>query len=161
MNISEDKVCEFLDACWNAGIKDPVAYLLSKRPQVYDWLKGAFPRGILPTDIDGEVEVGGQFLRLEFKHETALRNGHMPKGQIMALRKLSSTGLFTVMIIGIGVTAEPTCVIAYKCNGEITGVEDADRTSIRERCRLWSEWADKRAMQKPKPRNNIDGDGNC
>ena len=57
MNLYNEIVMKFIDACYGAGIKRPELFLISKMPQVYNWLKGCFPRGILPTDIDGEEAI--------------------------------------------------------------------------------------------------------
>lgn len=141
MNLVEDKIADFLDACWRAGIKSPIGFLLSKRPQVYDWLKGAFPRGILPTDVDGEVEINGYFLRLEFKHDQALRDGHIPKGQLKALQRLISTKKFTVFIIGMSDLGDPTCIAVYSNMGH-TPLFDANKEKIRELCKAWSDKAE-------------------
>lgn len=147
MNLAEDRICEFLEACYKAGIKNPASFLISKRPQVYDWLKGVFPRGILPTDIDGEVELNGHFLRLEFKEESALRNGFIAKGQTMALRRLVDTKHFTVFIIGTSNQGEPTCMQAYMPNGEIRELEDVDKAELQERCKKWSAWAERQKKE--------------
>lgn len=145
MNLSDDKIHSFLDACWNAGIKNPVAFLESKRPQVYDWLRDCFPRGILPTDIDGEVEIGGHFLRLEFKDDSALRNGYVPKGQRRALANLIQTNRFTVFIIGTNQLGEPTCCEIYSNKGH-TKLRDASKDTIREWCKNWAEKAEKNQL---------------
>lgn len=141
MKLRDDTILNFIEGCWKAGIKNPLSFLLSKRPQVYDWLKGAFPRGILPTDIDGEVEINGYFLRFEFKSREALENGYIPKGQKQALTRLCETKRFTVFVIGIDENAEPSCIEIYKHNGTQTKLMKTDRNGIREKCKAWAEWA--------------------
>lgn len=143
MNLGDDRVMRFLDACFDAGIKRPEAFILSKMPQVYGWLKGAFPRGILPTDIDGEVEISGNFLRMEFKHESAMRNGRIPKGQYNALKSLIVTGKFTVLLIGTNDGGEPTCFEAWHHNGKITKLQDGDGKKVFDFCQRWADWAEK------------------
>lgn len=143
MNLSDDRVIKFLDACFAAGIKRPDAFLLSKMPQVYNWLKGCFPRGILPTDIDGEVEINGHFLRFEFKHENALRTGAIPKGQHSALCALVKAGLFTVLLIGVNDMGEPTCCEIWHHNGVKTPLRECNKDFIRSVCVRWSEMAGK------------------
>lgn len=142
MRLQDEAVMNFIDGCYKAGIKDPVSFLISKRPQVYDWLKGVFPRGILPTDIDGEVEINGHFLRLEFKHESALRNGILPKGQLHALQRLQDTKVFTVVFIGINDMGDPTCHMIYYENGKRDLLKDCDKESLRARLSKWGERAD-------------------
>ena len=143
MNLQDDRVMRFLDACFDAGIKRPEAFILSKMPQVYGWLKGAFPRGILPTDIDGEVEINGHFLRMEFKHESAMRNGRIPKGQHAALKSLIFTKKFTVLLVGTDDGGNPTCYEAWHHNGTITPLMDATSNDVREFCSRWATFAAK------------------
>lgn len=138
MNLSEDRVVKFLDACYDAGIKRPDLFLISKMPQVYNWLKGCFPRGILPTDIDGEVEINGHFLRFEFKHENALRNGTIPRGQHSALSALVKAGKFTVLLIGTNDMGDPTCIEIWHHNGVKTKLRDCNRDYVQGLCRRWS-----------------------
>jgi hypothetical protein len=133
----------FLDSCYDAGIKRPEAFILSKMPQVYGWLKGAFPRGILPTDIDGEVEIKGSFLRMEFKHESAMRNGRIPRGQHAALKSLIATGKFTVLLVGTNDGGTPTCYEIWHHNGTITPLKDADAATIYDVCSRWAAFAEK------------------
>ena len=145
MHLSDDRIANFIDACWDAGIKRPDLFILSKMPQVYNWMKGCFPRGILPTDIDGEVEINGHFLRFEFKHENQLRNGAIPKGQYMALSRLVKAGLFTVMLIGVDDAGSPTCCELWHSNGKKVPLKDCDREHIRQLCKRWSVYAEKDA----------------
>jgi hypothetical protein len=142
MKLEDDRIMKFLDACYDAGIKRPEAFILSKMPQVYGWLKGAFPRGILPTDIDGEVEINGHFLRMEFKHESAMRNGRIPKGQHAALKSLVNTKKFTVLLIGTNDGGEPTCYEVWHHNGSITKLMDGDVAQVFDLCRRWSKYAE-------------------
>lgn len=145
MNLQEDRVLKFLDACYDAGIKRPEAFIMSKMPQVYGWLKGAFPRGILPTDIDGEVEILGHFLRMEFKHESALRSGRIPKGQHAALKSLIGTGRFTVLLVGTNDGGDATCFEVWHHNGKITPLIESDKNGVYDFCSRWSEWVGKQS----------------
>lgn len=62
-----------------------------------DWsiFNGLLPRGIRFTDVDGEIEIGGRFLRVEWKKPGAL----VPDGQLRALRAAANTGAVTVVIV--------------------------------------------------------------
>lgn len=142
MNLSDDKVIKFLDDCYDAGIKRPELFLMSKMPQVYNWLKGAFPRGILPTDIDGEVEVNGNFLRFEFKHENAALNGYLPKGQACALQRLVQHAPFTVLLIATNDEGDVTYHNRWH-RTEKTGWVPSSKQIIKELCSKWAEWAAK------------------
>lgn len=62
----------------------------------WDWMMGAFPRSIRPTDIDGMVEVNGRFLFIEQKRAGA----QIPHGQSLALKRLTAASpLVTVLIL--------------------------------------------------------------
>lgn len=110
---------------------------------VYDWLLGAFPRDIVPTDIDGEIEVGGRFLRLEFKHEAAIRNGIRPSGQLTAFLRVAKTGFFTVLFVGTNDRYEPTCFVPIKSNGEMAPLRETNKDQLREFCHQWAQWAER------------------
>lgn len=142
MNLYEDRISDFLDGCFRAGIKDPLRYMEQKRIMVFDWLRGIFPRDILPTDVDGEVEINGRFLRLEFKHEDALRAGRVPKGQRMALERLVRTGAFTVFIVGVDQCGEPKCLEVFKSNGTFSKLLETSKDDMRARCKAWAEWSE-------------------
>lgn len=142
MNLQDDRVIRFLDECYAAGIKRPEQFILAKMPQVYSWLKGAFPRGILPTDIDGEVEINGHFLRFEFKHENAIRSGAIPKGQMMALSALITTGRFTVLLVGVSELGIPSCYEVWFHNGAKRALQDCKPEDLRELCAKWAKYAE-------------------
>jgi hypothetical protein len=142
MNLYEDRISNFLDGCHGAGIKDPIAFMLDKRIRVFDWLRGAFPRGVIPTDIDAEVELNRRFLRLEFKHEDALRSGRVSKGQRNLLIRLAQTGLFTVFVVGEDNIGRPTCLEVIKSNGTICKLEETSYEDMRERCSKWGQYVE-------------------
>lgn len=134
---------QFLDECYAAGIKRPDLFMIAKMPQLFGWLKGAFPRGILPTDIDGEVEINGWFLRMEFKHEGALRRGRIPKGQKMALSRLIDTGRFTVLLIGTNDRSEPVCFESWHRLGKVCPLKDCCAADVYEFCKQWAAFAER------------------
>lgn len=142
MNLQDAAVMDFLDRCDKAGIRNPSEFLKSKMPVVYDYLKGAFPRGILPTDIDGEVEINGRFLRFEFKHESRVRSGAIPRGQLILFERLVSTGFHTVLLIGFDDSGDPVCVQIY-AKGKTVPFREATKDSIRKICADWSEWVER------------------
>ena len=149
MNIYSEEVARFLDRCYESGIKDPVRFMVDKFPRLYGELRGAFPRGILPTDVDGEVELSGQFLRFEFKHEDALRNGYVPKGQLRCIQALVATGKFTVFVVGHDQTGAPTlCHIyskRYPTNPKL--IDPFDNTQLRQLCATWSDLVQKKPLR--------------
>jgi len=143
MNLNSERVEQFYDDCFAAGLKDPLRFLLSKMPQTYGYLKGAFPRGILPTDVDGEVELNGFFLRFEFKHQDALRDGRVPKGQKRYLERLVVDKDFTVLLVGTNELGEPTLVdIWFRTKAGLLKIDRREFTDGRaELHQLCSRWA--------------------
>lgn len=141
MELHDPLVHKFLDDCYSSGIKDPVRFLIDKMPRVYGFLKGAFPRNILPTDVDGEVEINGHFLRLEFKHEKCLRNGMVPRGQAQAFKSLVNTGKFTVFYIGHNSNGSVTLldILAGSESGIKTKrIDPCDESRLRAACERWA-----------------------
>lgn len=149
MDLQSDQVCKFLDACERAGIKNPAAFLASKRHMVYDWLLGAFPHGIKPTDIDGLIHLNGYFLLLEFKDAGVLKNAIVPKGQLICLNALPDSGRFTVFLIGMDRNNEPTCMEEIHPNKKRVPLKEVDREVIRARCAEWARWAESDKPFKP------------
>lgn len=75
-------------------INDPASYVAG----LWDWavLDGCFGQTrIRPTDIDGEVERNGWFLRLETKAPGA----GIPEGQMRTFRQLIAIGRFTILVV--------------------------------------------------------------
>jgi hypothetical protein len=142
MQLHDSVVHKFLDDCYSSGIKDPVRFLIDKMPRVYGFLRGAFPRNILPTDIDGEVEINGHFLRLEFKHEKCLRDGRIPRGQAMCFRSLLETGRFTIFYAGHNSMGEVTCLQIWTSNN-IKVLDPCDMARFYLACANWAKYAEK------------------
>ena len=135
----------FLERCYQAGIRDPAAWLQSRGMGAFGWLKGAFPRGILPTDCDGEVEVKGQFLRLEFKSASKVRAGGIPKGQLYLFNSLIKTGVFTVFVAGHDDRGRVECCKVMRLiDGEpVTEFHDPLTTDeFHKMCGRWAESVD-------------------
>jgi hypothetical protein len=126
-----------------AGIKDISRYLHEIRLKSWGWLKGAFVReSILPTDIDGLVEVNGKFLLFENKYVGAT----MSNGQRQTLEKLVLNADFVVVRIdwdGAGrvVRFERWVKIMPVGTIDIKNHENATEKDIRELCLAWSKWA--------------------
>lgn len=143
MKLYTERVDEFLQSCYLAGIRDPVRFIESKMAQNYGYLRGAFPRNILPTDVDGEVELSGNILRFEFKHEGALREGRIPAGQMRYLKLLVERYGFTVFLVGLNEFGEPTIAHMY-AKGD-AGIRfkvkelPRGRMDLRELCCRWSK----------------------
>ena len=133
----------FIQRCQEAGIKSPEKFLVSKIPTTYSYLRGAFPRGILPTDIDGEVELNGRYLRLEFKEEGLVRLSKYPAGQKKAFLRLVKEKAFTLFLVGHDQAGrikvlrwvKPGYVSAYE-----TGVIDpCNEERLAQACKRWAD----------------------
>ena len=147
MRLRDDIVSSFLDKCYDSGIKDPVRFLIDKMPRLYGFLKGSFPRGILPTDIDGEVEINGSFLRLEFKHDSALRDGRVPKGQMRCFEMLKQTGVFTIFLVGHNECGDVTCLHIWTKEG-FHKIDPCDNERFKKACKNWSCKVDEKFNQQ-------------
>jgi hypothetical protein len=142
-------VQEILDECKKAGIYNPLKWLKEKKLGIFSWLEGCFPRGILPTDIDGLSEINGHFLILENKPADVLRNGTVPKGQAYAYAKLIKLGCFTIFWIGHDDVGNLSCISAWCPGGKEWEKDPCDKSYVKLMVCEWAEWADKQ------PRFNI------
>jgi hypothetical protein len=66
--------------------------------RLWDWtpLNGCFPRGIRLTDVDGGVEIGGEFLEIEGKPFGA----ELPTGQAYYFFRKVARGIRVILIEG-------------------------------------------------------------
>jgi hypothetical protein len=105
--------------------------------QTPDWsfTKGAFKNeNIVPSDMDGWVEINGNLLMIEWKRTGA----ELPLGQAIAFEKLTRKGQITVIVVyGNPQTSVPESLTVYK-NGE-TIVTQLD-TNQEHFCRQLSNW---------------------
>lgn len=109
------------------------------RLQMPDWrfLKGAFPRGIEPSDLDGFVEVHGRFLTLEWKGLGA----DLTDGQRFAFRRrtLNQTDCVFVLYGNAERTACSEMRVIFR--GKVGPREPADNARVFDRCEKWAAWA--------------------
>lgn len=135
-----DKVQEYLNRCFDQGIKHPDLLTLSFIPRVFSWLKGCLPKGLVPTDIDGLFEFNGHFLLLENKFETTLLNNRVPHGQRRLFETLHAC-LFprlTVVLIGVNQQAGVTCFEVLDHEGKSWPVTQADIEDLRDFAKAWT-----------------------
>lgn len=112
----------------------------------WDFLDGAFPRGIIPTDIDGMVEVNGHVLFLEEK-----RAGAGPKsGQLSAFRTLSRLPNVKVVLSRPGGVSEMQILVLDGGHG--SGWRDVTRADYYAFCEAWSIYSD---TTDPEPSNDL------
>jgi len=110
----------------------------------WDFLDGVFPRGIIPTDIDGMVEVNGHILFLEEKRAGASPSG----GQLSAFRQLSRLDNVKVVLTRPGQVSEMQMLVLD--GGDGSGWMDVSRDDYASFLRAWSDYADStRAKRNP------------
>ena len=130
---------KFLDDAYEIGIRNPDKWLQGR---CFNWgfLRGAFPRGCVPSDCDGEIEINGHFLRFEMKYETAVRTEEIATGQRRQLHSLLNTGYFTVFIVGHDERHDTKCVRIWEMTPR--GIKDSYRPNynnddLRNLCETW------------------------
>lgn len=105
----------------------------------WDWMRGCFPRGIMPTDIDGMVEINGQILFIEQKRCGVSLSG----GQSAAFKSLAKNPNVTVWFIRP--TIDPQvfeCLV--KDGSSSTGWRRQNLAQMRAFLNAWSEAAEGR-----------------
>ena len=108
----------------------------------WDDLIGCFPRGIRPTDVDGMVEINGNFLFLEEKGAGV----PLPPGQRSALRKLSRRPGITVAFFrppGLRTATDLECLVFNQKPAE--GWKQVGREGFKDWLREWAWNADRHA----------------
>lgn len=96
-----------------------------------------FPRGIIPTDIDGMVEIGGHILFLEEKSI----GKHIDEGQRKALKALSSKDNVTVVVFRPGLKSEMEMLV-FREGTSTDGWQKVTRVDFLEWLRHWAFRAD-------------------
>jgi hypothetical protein len=100
----------------------------------WDWacLRGCFPRGISPTDIDGLVEIKGRFLLIEAKG----RGKAVGDGQRYTFNRLAGLPQWTVLVVR-GDPGRPVDVAVWPRQPF-----PADLERFRAVVKDWADWAD-------------------
>ena len=130
---------EFLDEAYGDGFTTIMAWVKSR---CFNWgfLKGSFPRGCVPSDCDGEIEINGHFLRFEMKYENSVRLDQMATGQRRQLHSLLNTGYFTVFIVGHDERHDTKCVRIWEKTPRGIGQiyrHDYNNDDLRNLCETW------------------------
>lgn len=114
--------------CWNTKC----------RPNI-EFFKGALPRKIAMTDIDGTVEVNGSFLFMEWKSYV----GKIPTGQRIYFQRLTkiSDKITAVIVAGDAETMRVDSIQRIH-GGKIDGWIDCDLEELFERVGRWAHRAD-------------------
>lgn len=105
---------------------------------IWDWgfLDGAAPRGCLPTDIDGALEIGGRFLIIEAKPP----RGSMSGGQRRFYQALNAAPNMNVVLM-YGDPKSQT-VTEYQVMGHHDRPVSTTTEDFYEFVSDWSSWAD-------------------
>lgn len=100
----------------------------------WDLFKGCFPRGILPSDIDGHVEINCRWLFIEAKG----RGVPIPRGQEIDFQRLATYNpRITVLVLwGDPGAPEEFLLMPHMQRGKC----DADR--VRAFAAAWAKWAE-------------------
>ena len=118
-----------------------------------DWgfLRGAFPRGILPSDVDGAVEVNGHFLYDEFK----LTGTQDKQGQILMHKRRTLDGISKVLLLE-GRT-NPTQIHYARLveNGIIGPRKQKSNSDIHDFCRRWAKFVEDKPFPFMKGRQKV------
>lgn len=109
---------------------------------LWDWscLDGCFTGKISVSDVDGEINRGLQFLRLETKSTGA----PIPTGQRITFENLAKTGHHTVFVIW-GTRNEPQHIrVIANNNGKVVTREypNANMNLLQSLVKRWFVWAD-------------------
>lgn len=121
-------------------IEDPAAFLSS----IWDWgpLRGCFPRGIAPTDIDAWVEIGGYFLVIEGKAPgVPLKDGQRFSFERMEGWNRTIPGLFTMIVIWGHADAGQIEQLQFWPSDPFP----AGWNELRSYCTAWAECAEERS----------------
>jgi hypothetical protein len=95
-----------------------------------------FPRNIRPTDIDGMVEINGNFLFLEEK--SAKKS--LDAGQRIALKELSRNPNTTVLVFRPGRAADMEVMVLK--DGQTEGFQDCSKSQFLHWIQRWARNAD-------------------
>jgi hypothetical protein len=104
----------------------------------WDFLPGAFPRGIMPMDIDAIVEINDHFLIFETKSPGAT----VPTGQRRTIQALLRIDTISVWFLeGKNEIEFRRAVFAYlDCRYSISGRPEQIRDVVFKMCQRWSEY---------------------
>lgn len=114
-----------------------------KEKYLPDWgiLKGCFPRGIEPSDVDGIVEIDGSVLMLEWKPAP----GALTKGQRIMFEKITGTCPNVRVLVIYGPKNSPTQIQLFQ-HGRSRFKQQANVDFLRWYCEEWGALAQKRKV---------------
>ena len=96
------------------------------------------------SDIDGIVELGGNFLILEWKAYV----GVIPLGQDIMFKRMANTGCFSIFVIcGDAETMIVSAIKVYH-GQQIRNWEKIDLQGLMEKIKRWGAWAEKQKAHR-------------
>lgn len=100
-------------------------------------IEDCFPGKIAPTDVDGMVEINGNFLFLEWKRPNVI----LTTGQRIMFERLTATCPASVFLInGDPLTTTPSKLQIFR-DGRVVFDEKCDLETLRSFCSRWAYWA--------------------
>jgi hypothetical protein len=114
------------DGCFN----------IKRRPKI-EMFAPAFPGKINFGDVDGQVEINGHGLQLEWK----TGKGHIPTGQRIAYEKLTITGLLTALIVVGDAETMQVDKYCFFFKGKQKEWRIGSLNSVIEDIKGWVKWA--------------------
>lgn len=104
-----------------------------------DWgiLKDCFPRGIMPSDVDGIVEVNGYVLMLEWKTP----GGALSTGQRIMFESMTRDSKKIRVLVIFGPKGEPQHIQLFQ-NGKARFKQKVDLEFLRWYCEEWALFAE-------------------
>ena len=112
-----------------------------KRPKI-EMLSECLPGKIAVSDIDGIIEISGNFLVLEFKE-----HNHIPRGQQILFQRMTRNKPFFVLIIEADVETMTVYGVNYVADGKIEPQREMDLAGLKKAIAEWSEWAQKNPVR--------------
>ena len=101
----------------------------------WEWMRGCFPRVIMPSDVDGLVEINGHFLAIEAKGAGV----SIPQPQRWAFKALAAEEAFTVLFIRDTPDPELFEFLVYDGVSEPAGFQQATKGELILWLTTWGE----------------------
>jgi hypothetical protein len=106
-----------------------------KRPRI-ELFAESLPGRIALGDVDGMVEIEGNFLFLEFKEHSTI-----PRGQRILYQRLTRLAPAVVLVIEADIEQMDIYGISYVVNGSIEPQIPMDLNRLKEIIKSWATWA--------------------
>lgn len=127
--------------------KDRGCFNIKHRPKIEIFAE-CFPGRINFGDVDGLVEIGGQFLLLEWKSDRTV----LPEGQRILYVKLTRLAPAVVFVVlGDAEVMEVEGLVVFRRGRRIPlkGHERRTIETLKDSIRAWAEWAARNKQPRP------------